>query len=346
MESIEQKLTDLRTTLRHHEYLYHVMDAPEIPDAEYDRLMRELRELEAQHPELVTPDSPTQRVGAAPLASFSQVHHEIPMLSLDNVFDENSFLAFSKRVQQRLRQKEVPAYCCELKFDGLAVNLLYVNGRLAHAATRGDGNVGENITANVRTIAAIPLVLRGKDIPSRIEVRGEVFITQRQFEEMNDKARRNGQKVFANPRNAAAGSLRQLDPRVTAKRQLTFFCYGIGLIEGINLPGTQIEILQKLNEMGFPINKRTKICHSSFEVIDFYKQIESERDGLGFDIDGIVVKVNSIHLQNTLGFIAKSPRWAIAYKFPAQEQITKLRDVEFSSRTYRCNNTSSQIRRS
>ncbi|MDU1953670.1 NAD-dependent DNA ligase LigA [Atlantibacter hermannii] len=329
MESIEQKLTDLRTTLRHHEYLYHVMDAPEIPDAEYDRLMRELRELEAQHPELVTPDSPTQRVGAAPLASFSQVHHEIPMLSLDNVFDENSFLAFSKRVQQRLRQKEVPAYCCELKFDGLAVNLLYVNGRLAHAATRGDGNVGENITANVRTIAAIPLVLRGKDIPSRIEVRGEVFITQRQFEEMNDKARRNGQKVFANPRNAAAGSLRQLDPRVTAKRQLTFFCYGIGLIEGINLPGTQIEILQKLNEMGFPINKRTKICHSSFEVIDFYKQIESERDGLGFDIDGIVVKVNSIHLQNTLGFIAKSPRWAIAYKFPAQEQITKLRDVEF-----------------
>ncbi|MCK6687537.1 NAD-dependent DNA ligase LigA [Enterobacter asburiae] len=329
MDSIEKQLTELRTTLRHHEYLYHVMDAPEVPDAEYDRLMRELRELEAQHPELITPDSPTQRVGAEPLGAFGQVRHEMPMLSLDNVFDEDSFLAFSKRVQNRIRKVDAITYCCELKFDGLAVNLLYVNGRLRHAATRGDGTIGEDITSNIKTIKAIPLVLLGKDVPSRIEVRGEVFITQKNFEEMNNEARRKGQKVFANPRNAAAGSLRQLDPKVTAKRSLTFCCYGTGVIEGIEFPGTHIERLQKLREMGFPISNHTTLCHSPYEVIDFYREISTKRDKLGFDIDGLVVKVNSIPLQETLGFVAKSPRWATAFKFPAQEQITRLRDVEF-----------------
>ncbi|EML2065584.1 NAD-dependent DNA ligase LigA [Enterobacter asburiae] len=329
MDSIEQQLTELRTTLRHHEYLYHVMDAPEVPDAEYDRLMRELRELEAQHPELITPDSPTQRVGAEPLGAFGQVRHEMPMLSLDNVFDEDSFLAFSKRVQNRIRKVDAITYCCELKFDGLAVNLLYVNGRLRHAATRGDGTIGEDITSNIKTIKAIPLVLLGKDVPSRIEVRGEVFITQKNFEEMNNEARRKGQKVFANPRNAAAGSLRQLDPKVTAKRSLTFCCYGTGVIEGIEFPGTHIERLQKLRDMGFPISNHTTLCHSPYEVIDFYREISTKRDKLGFDIDGLVVKVNSIPLQEILGFVAKSPRWATAFKFPAQEQITRLRDVEF-----------------
>ncbi|MDU8421222.1 NAD-dependent DNA ligase LigA, partial [Pseudomonas syringae] len=225
--------------LRHHEYQYHVLDAPEVPDAEYDRLMRELRELETAHPELVTADSPTQRVGAAPLSAFEQVRHRVPMLSLDNVFDEESYLAFYKRVQDRLKTAEALTFCCELKLDGLAVSLLYENGELVQAATRGDGTTGENITANVRTIRAIPLRLHGDNIPERLEVRGEVFMPQAGFEAMNDEARRTGGKVFANPRNAAAGSLRQLDPRITAKRPLTFFCYGVGLLEGGELPRSQ-----------------------------------------------------------------------------------------------------------
>ena len=329
MQPIEQRLNELRATLRHHEYLYHVLDAPELPDAEYDRLMRELRELEAQHPELVTADSPTQRVGAQPLAAFSQIRHEVPMLSLENVFDEDGFKSFDKRVQTRLRKYEDLQYCCELKFDGLAVNLLYKNGWLVHAATRGDGSVGENITLNVRTIKAIPLRLRGKSIPSRLEVRGEVFITQSSFEKMNKDARKNGDKVFANPRNAAAGSLRQLDPRVTARRELTFRCYGTGVIEGIDFPLTHIERLKLLNEFGFPICNKTKICYGYNEVVEFYNKIGHERDKLGFDIDGVVVKVNAINLQEKLGFVAKSPRWAIAFKFPAQEQMTRLRGVEF-----------------
>lgn len=236
MDSIEQQLTELRTTLRHHEYLYHVMDAPEVPDAEYDRLMRELRELEAQRPDLITPDSPTQRVGAAPLAFFSQVRHEVPMLSLDNVFDEESFLAFNKRVQDRLKQTDALSWCCELKLDGLAVSILYENGVMTRAATRGDGTTGEDITTNVRTIRAIPLKLHGENIPARLEVRGEVFLPQAGFEKINEEARRTGGKIFANPRNAAAGSLRQLDPRITAKRPLTFFCYGVGILEGGELP--------------------------------------------------------------------------------------------------------------
>ncbi len=232
MKSVQDQITELRTTLRHHEYLYHVMDAPEVPDAEYDRLMRELRALEEKHPDLITPDSPTQRVGAAPLTVFEQVRHEVPMLSLDNAFDEASFLAFDKRVKDRLKNGDDITYCCELKLDGLAVSLLYENGLLVRAATRGDGTTGENITTNVRTIHAIPLRLKGDNIPARLEVRGEVFMTQRGFEKLNDEARRTDGKVFANPRNAAAGSLRQLDPRITAKRPLTFFCYGFGLLEG------------------------------------------------------------------------------------------------------------------
>ncbi|MDU2996967.1 MAG: NAD-dependent DNA ligase LigA [Klebsiella pneumoniae] len=281
MEPIEQQLTELRTTLRHHEYLYHVMDAPEVPDAEYDRLMRKLRELESQHPELITPDSPTQRVGAAPLTAFSQIRHEVPMLSLDNVFDEESFLAFNKRVQDRLKSTDHLTYCCELKLDGLAVSILYENGVLVQAATRGDGTTGEDITSNVRTIRAIPLKLHGENIPARLEVRGEVFLPQAGFEKINEEARRTGGKVFANPRNAAAGSLRQLDPRITAKRPLTFFCYGVGVLEGGELP------------------------------------------------DGVVIKVDSLALQEQLGFVARAPRWAVAFKFPAQEQMTFVRDVEF-----------------
>ena len=329
MESIEQQLTELRTTLRHHEYLYHVMDAPEIPDAEYDRLMRELRELEAQHPDLITPDSPTQRVGAAPLAAFSQIRHEVPMLSLDNVFDEESFLAFNKRVQDRLKSTDKLTWCCELKLDGLAVSILYENGVLVSAATRGDGTTGEDITSNVRTIRAIPLKLRGDNIPTRLEVRGEVFLPQAGFEKINEEARRTGNKVFANPRNAAAGSLRQLDPRITAKRPLTFFCYGVGVLEGGVLPDTHLGRLLQFKEWGLPVSDRVKLCDSPEEVLAYYHKVEEDRPTLGFDIDGVVIKVNSMALQEQLGFVARAPRWAVAFKFPAQEQMTFVRDVEF-----------------
>ncbi|TDX16622.1 MULTISPECIES: NAD-dependent DNA ligase LigA [Buttiauxella] len=329
MDTIEQKITQLRTTLRHHEYLYHVLDTPEIPDAEYDRLMAELRSLEDTHPELITPDSPTQRVGAAPLSEFTQVRHEVPMLSLDNAFDEASYLAFNKRVQDRLKSPEAITFCCELKLDGLAVSLLYEDGVLIRAATRGDGTTGENITANVRTIRSIPLKLRGENIPRRLEVRGEVFLPQAGFEKINEEARRTGGKIFANPRNAAAGSLRQLDPRITAKRPLTFFCYGVGLLEGGELPASHHGRLQQFKEWGLPVSDRIRLCNTPEEVLAFYHQVEADRPKLGFDIDGVVIKVDSLALQETLGFVARAPRWAVAFKFPAQEQMTFVRDVEF-----------------
>ncbi|MCA6223066.1 NAD-dependent DNA ligase LigA [Photorhabdus antumapuensis] len=329
MKSTAQQIEKLRTALRHHEYLYHVMDAPEIPDAEYDRLMQELKDLEEQYPELITSDSPTQRVGAAPLTAFEQVRHEIPMLSLDNVFDEESYLAFDKRVRDRLKETLDLAVCCELKLDGLAVSLLYENGELVRAATRGDGTTGENITSNIRTICAIPLRLFGENIPARIEIRGEVFMPQKGFEKLNEEARRTGAKVFANPRNAAAGSLRQLDPRITAKRPLAFFCYGVGVLEGGELPASHYERLIQFKKWGLPVSDKVKVCTNSQQVIDFYHDIVNQRSALGFDIDGVVVKVNSLELQETLGFVARAPRWATAFKFPAQEQMTIVRDVEF-----------------
>ncbi|WP_145529800.1 NAD-dependent DNA ligase LigA [Yersinia alsatica] len=329
MESIIQQINQLRTSLRHHEHQYHVLDAPEIPDAEYDRLMQQLRDLEAQHPELITNDSPTQRVGAAPLDAFDQVKHEVPMLSLDNVFDEESYLAFDKRVHDRLKTAEPLTFCCELKLDGLAVSLLYEEGELVRAATRGDGTTGENITVNVRTIRAIPLRLHGDNIPRRVEVRGEVFMPQAGFEQLNEEARRKGGKVFANPRNAAAGSLRQLDPRITAKRPLTFFCYGVGLLDGGELPRSHIQRLMQFKTWGLPVSNRVKLCTGSDQVIAFYRQVEQDRASLGFDIDGVVIKVDSLDLQEQLGFVARAPRWATAFKFPAQEQITQVREVEF-----------------
>ncbi|SFD04013.1 NAD-dependent DNA ligase LigA [Pragia fontium] len=329
MESLKQRLIQLCNELRHHEYLYHVLDAPEIPDAEYDRLMRELRDIEAEHPEWITDDSPTQRVGAAPLSAFDQVTHEVPMLSLDNVFDEQSYLAFDKRLHDRLKSDEEITFCCELKLDGLAVSLLYENGKLVQAATRGDGTTGENITSNVRTIGAIPLRLNGDNIPQRLEVRGEVFMPQAGFEKLNEHARRNHEKIFANPRNAAAGSLRQLDPRITAKRPLTFFCYGVGLIEGGELPNSHWQRLMQFKQWGLPVSDRIRLCKSSQQVLEFYQQVQEQRANLGFDIDGVVIKVDDLALQERLGFVAKAPRWATAFKFPAQEQMTVVRDVEF-----------------
>ncbi|MFS1538448.1 MAG: NAD-dependent DNA ligase LigA [Candidatus Phlomobacter fragariae] len=329
MKEQQNYLAQLKQQLRYHEYFYHVLDTPEIPDAEYDRMMQELKKLEVEHPEWITADSPTQRVGAAPLTAFEQVRHEIPMRSLDNVFDEESYLAFDKRVHDRLKNKSQLTFCCELKLDGLAVSLLYEQGELVQAATRGDGTTGENITANIRTIRAIPLRLIGYNIPERIEIRGEVFMTHWGFEKLNEEARRNGGKIFANPRNAAAGSLRQLDPRITAKRPLAFFCYGFGLLAGGELPASQYQCLMQFKKWGLPVSDKIALCQNSKQVLAYYNQIEHNRLGLGFDIDGVVVKVDPLQLQEELGFVARAPRWATALKFPAQEQITLLHDVEF-----------------
>ncbi len=321
-------LTRLKQQLQHHEYLYHVLDTPEISDAEYDLMMRELKKLEADHPELISADSPTQQVGASPLKAFKQVHHEIPMLSLDSVFDEESYLAFDKRVHNRLNNSQL-IFCCELKLDGLAVSLLYEHGELVQAATRGNGKTGENITRNICTIRAIPLRLTGDNIPTRIEIRGEVFMTHLGFKQLNEEAHRNDSKIFANPRNAAAGSLRQLNPCITAKRPLAFFCYGFGLLAGGQLPASQYQCLMQFKKWGLPVSDKIALCQNSQQVLAYYHQIKHQRLSLDFDIDGVVIKVDGLLLQEELGFVARAPRWATAFKFPAKEQITLLHDVEF-----------------
>ncbi|MFP3014461.1 MAG: NAD-dependent DNA ligase LigA [Arsenophonus sp.] len=319
----------LKKQLRYHEYLYHVLDMPKIPDAEYDRMMQELKKLESKYPEWITSDSPTKQVGAAPLIAFKKVYHKTPMLSLDNVFNKEGYLAFNKRLNDRLKNKNQLMFCCELKLDGLAVSLLYEKGELIQAATRGDGKTGENITKNIRTIREIPLRLIGNNIPERIEIRGEVFMTHKSFKKLNEEARHNSTKIFVNPRNAAAGSLRQLDFRVTSKRQLDFFCYGFGLLFGGKLPKSQYKCLIQFKKWGLPVNDSTVICKNSQEVLRYYNKIKNDRLMLGFDIDGIVVKVDNLQIQEELGFVARAPRWAIAFKFSSQEQITLLRDVKF-----------------
>ncbi|MGP1956200.1 MAG: NAD-dependent DNA ligase LigA [Arsenophonus sp. NC-PE1-MAG3] len=329
MKKQQNYLARLKQELRHHEYFYHVLNAPEIPDAEYDRMIQELKKLEADHPEWITSDSPTQRVGASPLKTFKKVYHKIPMLSLDNVFDEESYLAFDRRVHDRLKKNTPLTFCCELKLDGLAVTLLYKQGKLVQAATRGDGRTGENITTNIRTIRAIPLRLTSDNVPACIEIRGEVFMTHQGFEKLNKEARRNDGKIFSNPRNAAAGSLRHLDPCITAKRPLSFFCYGFGLLTGGQLPSSQYKCLMQFKKWGLPVSDKIALCKNSQQVLNYYNQIKHQRLGLGFDIDGVVVKVDSLSLQEELSFVARAPRWATAFKFPAQEQITLLHDVEF-----------------
>ena len=328
--SLQQQIDTLRQDLRRYEYEYHVLDNPTIPDAEYDRLFHQLKALEAAHPELITADSPTQRVGAKPLSGFAQIRHEIPMLSLDNAFSDEEFYAFVKRIEDRLIRLPAPlTFCCEPKLDGLAVSILYVNGVLTQAATRGDGTTGEDITANIRTIRNIPLQLLMDNPPARLEVRGEVFMLHEGFERLNQQALEKGEKTFANPRNAAAGSLRQLDPKITSKRPLVLNAYGIGIAEGVDLPNTHYDRLQWLKSIGIPVNPEIRLCNGTDEVLDFYRDIQNKRSSLGYDIDGTVLKINDITLQEKLGFISKAPRWAIAYKFPAQEELTRLNDVEF-----------------
>ncbi|MDP0269485.1 NAD-dependent DNA ligase LigA [Glaesserella parasuis] len=329
--SIETQLEHLREKLREYEYHYHVLDNPLVPDAEYDRLMNELKNLEWQHPELITSDSPTQRVGAKPLDGFAQITHEIPMLSLDNAFSDDDLTGFLRRIEDRIAiNSNQIEFCCEPKLDGLAVSILYVDGVLTQAATRGDGTTGEDITANIRTIRNIPLKLKTNNPPHRLEVRGEVFMPQQGFEQLNEKALAKGEKTFANPRNAAAGSLRQLDPKITSQRPLMLNAYNIGVYESDDeLPTTHFDRLQWLKTLGIPVNAEITLATGSQALTAFYQKIQAKRSSLGYDIDGTVLKVNKIVLQEQLGFISKAPRWAIAYKFPAQEEMTILNDVEF-----------------
>ncbi len=328
-ESVLQRLEELKESLHYHAVRYYVEDNPEIPDAEYDRLMRELLDIEAENPDLITVDSPSQRVGGQPLSAFSQVTHEVPMLSLDNAFDDSELDSFHKRAQERVGSQSVKEYCCEPKLDGLAVSLLYENGVLVQAATRGDGTTGENITENVRTIKAIPLKLRGNDWPNRLEVRGEVFMPKTGFEKLNELARKKGEKIFVNPRNAAAGSLRQLDSRITASRPLSFYAYSVGVVQGAELAASHYERFLQIKSWGLPMCPETKRVESLADVKAYYQDILQRRDALPYEIDGVVIKIDDIAVQERLGFVARAPRWAIAYKFPAQEEMTTLNEVEF-----------------
>ncbi|MBU3069983.1 NAD-dependent DNA ligase LigA [Aestuariicella sp. G3-2] len=326
---LQSKFDELKNQLNYHNYRYYVLDDPTVPDIEYDRLFQQLKELESQHPELVTPDSPTQRVGEAPLSAFSQVAHEVPMLSLDNAFSDEDLESFNRRLQDRLKNPDDIEFACEPKLDGIAVSLLYVNGQLERGATRGDGTTGEDITQNVRTITSIPLRLMGEGYPEVLEVRGEIYMPKQGFERLNQKAREAGEKTFVNPRNAAAGSLRQLDARITASRPLQMCAYSVGRFDGGSLPERHTEVLEQLHQWGFLINPEMAVVHNISGCLEYYRRLGEKRDSLPYDIDGIVFKVNNLALQQTLGFVSRAPRWAIAYKFPAQEEMTQLLSVEF-----------------
>jgi len=326
---IKKQVNNLRQQLRHHAYLYYVLDDPEISDSEYDRLYNELFQFEQSHPALVTRDSPTQRVGAEPLDAFSQVQHRIAMLSLDNVFSEDELHAFYKRIQDRLGTEESIEFAAEPKLDGLAISIVYDKGELVQAATRGDGTTGEDVTQNIRTVHSVPLCLLGDDYPDVLEVRGEIFMPRAGFEKLNQRARDAGEKTFVNPRNAAAGSLRQLDPKVTAQRPLALYCYAVGIVEGSTMPKTHNEMLELLKRWGLPVCTESSIAVGVDGCLDYYKDISKKRDRLTYDIDGIVYKVNNFDQQQQLGFVARAPRWAIAHKFPAQEEQTKILEVDF-----------------
>jgi DNA ligase (NAD+) len=327
--TIEQTAEALRSQIEYHNYRYYVLDDPEIPDAEYDRLMRELEALEQAHPEIITPTSPTQRVGAKPLDGFAEVQHEVPMLSLSNCFSAEELNAFDRRLHDRLKISEPIEYAAEPKLDGLAVSLLYEQGELVRGATRGDGYSGEDITQNVRTIESIPLRLLGDALPSRLEVRGEVYMPLAGFKALNEEAARKGEKTFVNPRNAAAGSLRQLDPRITAQRPLAMYCYAMGLVEGAALADTHYEQLQQLKGWGLRVSPEVEVVTGVQGCLDYYHAMGERRASLPYEIDGVVYKVNSIAMQQTLGFVSRAPRWAIAHKFPAHEEMTRVLDVEF-----------------
>ncbi len=329
LNSIEEEVLALRQEIAQHNYQYYVLDSPQVTDQYYDQLMRQLQEIESSNPELITTDSPTQRVGDKPLDKFESVQHEVPMLSLDNAFDEIEMEAFNKRLADILSADSVLEFSAEPKLDGLAVSLIYEHGLLVRAATRGDGQKGENITSNVRTIKSIPLKLSVDNPPATIDIRGEVYMPLKGFTQLNENQKQNDGKVFANPRNAAAGSLRQLDPKITASRPLTFCSYAIGFIKGGELPVTQYQQMKYLQTLGVPVSPHIEKLSGLDECANYYKKIAKQRDQLAFEIDGVVFKINQQKQQLQAGFVARAPRWAIAWKFPAQEVMTTLLDVEF-----------------
>ncbi len=330
INEIARQITELREKIRQYDYHYYVLDQPLVPDIEYDRCFRALQDLESKYPQLLTPDSPTQRVGGAPADAFMPVSHRQAMLSLSNVFTEEELQAFIKRVTDKLDEPDQQLiFVCEPKLDGLAVNLTYEDGILVSAATRGDGTTGENITANIKTIASVPLKLRTDNPPRFIEVRGEVYMPKAGFAEYNKKAQMNGEKIFANPRNAAAGSLRQLNPAITAHRPLAIYCYGIGACDGYKLPDTHWQQLELLKEFGFRVSAETQRKNGITGCLEYYHDILAKRDQLPFEIDGVVYKIDSIPLQQQLGFISRAPRFACAHKFPATEEMTRLLAVDF-----------------
>lgn len=327
-DELEKEYRKLVDTLNSYSKAYYVDDNPVVPDAEYDRLYRQLELIEQSNPNIIADDSPTKRVGGATLSEFEQVTHRVPLMSMGDIFNNAELIDFDARMSSASGQSVVE-YCAEPKLDGLAVSLIYKKGKLVQAATRGDGKIGENVTSNVMTIKAIPLKLTGDKVPDYIDVRGEVIMTRSGFNQWNERARATGGKVFANPRNAAAGSLRQLDPKVTAKRPLAFFAYYVGECEGYDLPRDQYHRLLALKEFGFPVNSNIKCVKGLNGLKTFYENILSRRETLNYDIDGVVLKINSLDTQEEMGFTAKNPRWAIAYKFPPEEMMTKLLDVEF-----------------
>ena len=321
------RAAELRSLLQRYGHAYHVLDAPSVPDAEYDRLFRELQALEAAHAELRVPDSPTRRVGGAPRDGFAEWRHRQPMLSLNNAFDQSELEAFDRRVRESL-DVEVVEYAVELKFDGLAMSLTYEDGVLTQAATRGDGATGEDVTANVRTIRTIPLRLAGTALPRLLEVRGEVLLFKDDFAALNRRQAQAGDKEFVNPRNAAAGSLRQLDSRITAQRPLRFFAYGVGAIEGAELPATHARMLDWFADLGLPVCDERELVNGAAGLAAFYAAVGGRRDALPYDIDGVVYKVNRLDWQRALGYVSRAPRFAIAHKFPAQEELTQVEDIE------------------
>ncbi len=324
---LAQRAARLREQINYHNHRYYVLDRPEIPDAEFDRLVRALEELESQHPELVTPDSPTQRVGGAPLAEFTQVRHAVPMLSLSNAFTDTEVGDFVRRIHERLEVDKIE-FCAEPKMDGLAVSLIYERGLLVQGSTRGDGSTGEDVTQNIRTIHSIPLRLLGADFPPVLDVRGEVVMTKRGFAELNRRQQDKGDKLFVNPRNAAAGSLRQLDPRLTALRPLEFICYGVANVENGALPDKHSDILQRVQQWGVRVSAQMEVVDGVDGCLDYYRRMQTKRASLPFDIDGVVYKVNRLDQQQQMGFVAKAPRWAVAHKFPAQEGMTRLLAID------------------
>jgi DNA ligase (NAD+) len=323
------RAAELRAELRQHDHRYYVLDEPSVPDAEYDRLMQELRGLEGAHPELITPDSPTQRVAGAPSGTFGEVIHQLPMLSLDNAFADDDVRAFDRRIHERLERPGELDYVAEPKLDGLAITVIYRAGQLAQAATRGDGVRGEDVTANVRTIRAVPHRLRGR-APPLIEVRGEVFMPLKGFERMNARARERGDKVFVNPRNAAAGSLRQLDPAISAARPLDAFFYGLGALEGRAPPAGQHQLLALLRELGLPVSPEARPVRGVEGCLEYFRDLGARRSALPYQIDGVVYKLDARADQERMGFVSRAPRWAIAHKFPAEEALTVVRDIEFN----------------